>query len=106
MKETCSLDIAERGGITLEEIGLIVGLTRERVRQIEMVAMRKVRKAFEEMGLTAGVVRELLQQYDTESTGSNWPDLGTLASGNGHPRNDGNGALVLDSAQEMVGERE
>lgn len=34
--ETCSLDVAERGGITLEAIGGITNLTRERVRQIEV----------------------------------------------------------------------
>lgn len=43
MKETCALDVAERGGITLEEIGAIVGLTRERIRQVEVRAMMKWR---------------------------------------------------------------
>ena len=35
MTETCALDVAERGGITLEEVGEIMNLTRERVRQVE-----------------------------------------------------------------------
>jgi hypothetical protein len=33
MTETCALDVADRGGITLEEVGEIMNLTRERVRQ-------------------------------------------------------------------------
>ena len=35
LKDTCSLDVADRGGITLEEVGDIMNLTRERVRQLE-----------------------------------------------------------------------
>ena len=36
LPETCSLDVAERGGITLEEVGEIMNLTRERIRQVEV----------------------------------------------------------------------
>lgn len=43
MAESCSLDVAERGGITLEEVGAIVNLTRERVRQVEVRATTKLR---------------------------------------------------------------
>jgi hypothetical protein len=35
LTETCALDVADRGGITLEEVGAIMNLTRERVRQVE-----------------------------------------------------------------------
>ena len=35
LPETCALDVADRGGITLEEVGEITNLTRERVRQVE-----------------------------------------------------------------------
>lgn len=35
LNETCALDVADRGGITLEEVGVIMNLTRERVRQVE-----------------------------------------------------------------------
>ena len=34
-KESCVLDVADRGGATLEEIGDAMGITRERVRQLE-----------------------------------------------------------------------
>ena len=35
MSETCTLDVADRGGVTLEKVGEILQVTRERVRQIE-----------------------------------------------------------------------
>lgn len=35
LPETCTLDAAENGPLTLEEVGSIFGITRERVRQIE-----------------------------------------------------------------------
>lgn len=34
--DTCALDVADRGGITLEEVGDRMNLTRERVRQYEI----------------------------------------------------------------------
>lgn len=43
MAETCSLDIADRGGITLEEVGTILNLTRERIRQVEVRGLCKIK---------------------------------------------------------------
>ena len=43
LKHTCALDVAERGGITLEEVGEIMNLTRERIRQVEMRGLLKLR---------------------------------------------------------------
>jgi hypothetical protein len=43
MKETCSLDIADRNGITLEEVGEIMNLTRERIRQVEVRGLLKLK---------------------------------------------------------------
>lgn len=34
--ESCALDVADRGPVTLEEVGAILNLTRERVRQMEV----------------------------------------------------------------------
>lgn len=46
--ESCALDVADQGGITLERTGEVMNLTRERVRQIEVRAMAKL-KAQREM---------------------------------------------------------
>lgn len=43
LEETCALDVAERGGITLEEVGEIMNLTRERIRQVEVSGLDKLR---------------------------------------------------------------
>lgn len=43
MAETCSLDVADRGGITLEEVGAILNLTRERIRQVEVRGLSKIK---------------------------------------------------------------
>ena len=43
LTETCALDVADRGGITLEEVGAIMNLTRERVRQVETRGIHHMR---------------------------------------------------------------
>jgi hypothetical protein len=47
MTDTCALDIADRGGITLEEVGEIMNLTRERVRQVETQGLAKLERLSE-----------------------------------------------------------
>src|SRR5258708_28509488 len=42
MTETCALDVADRGGTTLEEVGAIMNLTRERIRQVEVKGLAKM----------------------------------------------------------------
>jgi len=44
MEQTCALDVADRGGVTLEEVGDILNLTRERIRQVEMMGLEKLRE--------------------------------------------------------------
>lgn len=39
LKDSCSLDVADRGDSTLEEVGAALGVTRERVRQVEAKAL-------------------------------------------------------------------
>jgi Sigma-70, region 4 len=53
MAETCALDVADRGGITLEEVGAILNLTRERIRQVEVRGLTKIRaQSGEDLGVT------------------------------------------------------
>ncbi|HUU03090.1 MAG TPA: sigma factor-like helix-turn-helix DNA-binding protein [Myxococcota bacterium] len=42
LRETCALDVAGRGGLTLEEVGEILNLTRERIRQVEAAGLKKL----------------------------------------------------------------
>jgi DNA-directed RNA polymerase sigma subunit (sigma70/sigma32) len=51
MQETCALDVADRGGITLEEVGEILNLTRERIRQVEVKGLEKLREVSSSLGL-------------------------------------------------------
>ncbi|HEX2676331.1 MAG TPA: sigma factor-like helix-turn-helix DNA-binding protein [Polyangiales bacterium] len=52
MPETCSLDVSSRGVHTLEDVGFLLNLTRERVRQLEEKALRHMPKWALEMFLT------------------------------------------------------
>ncbi len=47
---SCALDIADRGGITLEEVGGIMNLTRERIRQVEVRGLEKLKEVDEDQG--------------------------------------------------------
>lgn len=42
MEETCALDVADRGGVTLRGVGAIMNLTRERIRQVELKALDSI----------------------------------------------------------------
>ena len=50
-------------GLTLDQVGEFYGLTRERIRQLEEGALRKLRKAAELKGKTLDM-RELLSEMD------------------------------------------
>jgi hypothetical protein len=51
MAETCALDVADRGGTTLEEVGAIMNLTRERIRQVEVKGLAKLEALKDMTGL-------------------------------------------------------
>jgi hypothetical protein len=51
MTETCALDVADRGGTTLEEVGAIMNLTRERIRQVEVKGLAKLQALKDMMAL-------------------------------------------------------
>lgn len=48
LPESCALDVADRGEMTLEAVGELMNLTRERVRQLEASALEKL-KALSEL---------------------------------------------------------
>jgi len=57
MTETCALDVADRGGTTLEEVGAIMNLTRERIRQVEVKGLAKL-QALQDMSNLRDYVEE------------------------------------------------
>jgi hypothetical protein len=65
LQHTCALDVADRGGITLEEVGEIMNLTRERIRQVEVRGLLKLKMASpspEELG--AGLLNGEIDGHD------------------------------------------
>ena len=62
--ESCALDVADRGGITLDEIGELLGVSRQRIEQIERAAMRKVRKRASSRPAHAGLLELALLPDD------------------------------------------
>ncbi len=42
MRFSCCLDLAELGGMTLEQLGVVMNMTRERARQVEDVLLAKL----------------------------------------------------------------
>lgn len=42
--ETCALDVAEQGGESLEVVGELMNMTRERLRQIEVLALARLQR--------------------------------------------------------------
>lgn len=64
---TCTLKLARRGGMNLEEVANLIGITRERVRQIELAGVTKMRKQLEKLGLS-GEVDEILYQMNNRGS--------------------------------------
>ncbi len=51
LAESCALDVADRAGTTLEDVGAIMNLTRERIRQVEVKALAKLEALRDMMAL-------------------------------------------------------
>jgi hypothetical protein len=62
--QSCVLDVAEADGLTLEDLGELMTLTRERVRQIETIALTKLKK-----NIAPLVTSEDLEELDIDT---NW----------------------------------
>jgi len=74
--QSCSLDLSDRGAMTLEDIAVVTNLTRERIRQVELRALiRRARPAAIEMGLgpedaaAVGARHQVGPGADLEETG-------------------------------------
>lgn len=50
LEETCALDVAARGGVTLDEVAEILNVSKERARQIEESAIRRLRRVSRVVG--------------------------------------------------------
>ncbi len=44
LEETCALDVADQGGAILETVGALMNITRERVRQLQNIALDKLKR--------------------------------------------------------------
>lgn len=64
MTDTCTLDVAALGGLTLDEVGLRLNVVRERIRQVEVDALKKLHKKIRERDTwlaLAGLLRAVAQ---------------------------------------------
>lgn len=48
LTESCALDVADRGGLTLDEVAEVLNLSAERIRQVEAKGFRKVKLAIKD----------------------------------------------------------
>ena len=67
MEDSCALDIADRSGATLDEVGILMNVCRERVRQIEESALDKIK-------LNGKNFRMLMELYMMMKTDVEEPD--------------------------------
>jgi hypothetical protein len=62
--------LGDRGGLGLDVIGEQMGISKERVRQIEEAALAKLRRGLERLGVTADEVAEWLTSRTTYDPGA------------------------------------
>jgi hypothetical protein len=92
-EQSCALDLADKGPMTLEDIAVVTNLTRERIRQVELRALvRRARPAAVAMGLgpddaaALGTRHKVGPGADLEETGIEGAvpsDIATILSGGG-----------------------
>ncbi len=62
LTETCALDIADRGGVTLEEVGALTSRTRGRIQQVETRAIAKLRALADISAVEAWIERDRFRE--------------------------------------------
>ncbi len=81
---SCSLDIADAGGVTLGRVGDLMNLTRERVRQLELLGEKSARAFDEEDGELEELVEDLgeleASRRDPDVYAIPWLDAATASS--------------------------
>lgn len=92
-EQSCALDLADKGPMTLEDIAVVTNLTRERIRQVELKALvRRARPAAVAMGLgpddaaALGTRHNVSPGADLEETGIEGAipsDIATILSSGG-----------------------
>jgi hypothetical protein len=100
MTETCALDVADRGGTTLEEVGAIMNLTRERIRQVEVKGLAKL-AALRDMSTLRDYVDEgptgkrRLPLLDSSREDGELEEDGDEDGGDGEPADEMSGAAEV-----------
>ena len=79
MPETCALDVAEGGGSTLEEVGEMMNITRERIRQLETRIVASLAASLSAQGIEAP---DLLP----DDSDDRWVDARGQTHGSDRPR--------------------
>jgi len=69
LPETCSLDVAEQGGLTLDEVGQLLNICRERTRQCELEAKENIARRHPEL---AKLIEEEKEDERTGRVGGTW----------------------------------
>jgi hypothetical protein len=54
LHETCALDVADRGGMRLDDVAALLNVTREAVRLVELQALARAEAAVRRLGIAAG----------------------------------------------------
>lgn len=58
--ESCSLDVAERGGASQRQLAIILGVTTQRANQMEFDALLHLKQIFLRQGLSEADIREIM----------------------------------------------
>lgn len=79
LPETCALDIADRGGGTLEEVGSAMNVTRERIRQLESHGLHVLSKRSGAQDLLPLLGEVLLEEAPAAIAAARMPPISRAA---------------------------